>query len=100
MINTADVNIDEQTIKKLGLKVSDDAITAQLPHNARAFKYPHLDKVYIMETDLYGNVMPKDSCFLAFYGRNGLMGKHLKIETLKNASVEDIKAIVQKNCEG
>ncbi len=53
-----------------------------------------------MECDLYGNLMPKNSCFLAFYGHHGLIGKHLKVETLKNASVEDIKKMVDSNLEG
>ena len=53
-----------------------------------------------MESDLYGNTMPKDSCFLAFYGSHGLIGKHLRVETLKNASVTDIKKMVESNSEG
>ncbi len=52
-----------------------------------------------MESDLYGNTMPKDSCFLAFYGQHGLIGKHLKVETLKNASLQDMKAMVQSNID-
>jgi hypothetical protein len=44
--------------------------------------------------------MPKDSCFLAFYGHHGLIGKPLKIETLKNADVKDIKNMVESNEEG
>jgi hypothetical protein len=44
--------------------------------------------------------MPAGSCFLAFYGSNGLIGKHLKIETLRNASSKDIENIVQRNDEG
>jgi hypothetical protein len=53
-----------------------------------------------MESDLYGNKMPEGSCFLAFNGHHGLMGKHLKLETLRNSSVEDIKKMVESNLEG
>jgi hypothetical protein len=53
-----------------------------------------------MENDLYGNKMPKDSCFLAFTGQHGLMGKHLKVETLKNATIKEIKDMVESNNEG
>jgi len=94
------VNIDDQIINKIGLRLSDKPINPQTAPNARIFEYPDLDNVFIMESDLYGNIMPKDSCFLAFYGHHGLMGKHLKIETLKNASSEDIKKMVESNIEG
>lgn len=100
MTNTEEYNIDEETISKLGLRPSDKPINAQCAPNARVFEFPHLDNVFIMESDLYGNTMPKDSCFLAFYGSHGLIGKHLKIETLKHASVEDIKEMVQKHSQG
>ncbi len=100
MINSNDLNIDEETISKTGLTLSDEPINAQIAPNARVFKYPDLDNVFIMESDLYGNTMPKDSCFLAFNGSHGLIGKHLSVETLKNSSVEDIKKIVESNSEG
>ncbi|MDQ6812640.1 MAG: hypothetical protein M3040_02700 [Bacteroidota bacterium] len=100
MTITVDFNLDEETINKVGLQPSDEAINAQVTPDARVFKYPHLDNVFVMESDLYGNPMPKNSCFLAFYGHHGLIGKHLKIETLKNSSVEDIKHIVETNEEG
>ena len=100
MTNTTDINIDDETIARVGLIPADEPINTQLSPAARVFKYPHLDRVYIMESDLYGNIMPKDSCFLAYYGRNGLMGQHLKIETLRNSGVEDIKALVRKNAQG
>ncbi len=100
MINSNDLNIDEETISKTGLIVSDEPINAQIAPNARVFKYPHLESVFIMESDLYGNTMPKNSCFLAFNGSHGLIGKHLSVETLKNSSVEDIKKIVESNSEG
>lgn len=95
-----DLNIDEDTINKIGLQLSDKLSDAQIAPNARVFEYPNLDNVFVMESDLYGNRMPKNSCFLAFYGTHGLIGKHLSIETLKNASEEDIKNIVQRNTEG
>jgi hypothetical protein len=44
--------------------------------------------------------MPEGSCFLAFYGSRGLIGKHLKMETLVNASAEDIQKMVTSNNEG
>ena len=100
MITHDDFNIDEETISKIGLRLSDKLVNAQIAPNARVFEYPHLDNVFIMESDLYGNIMPKGSCFLAFCGKHGLIGKHLKMETLKNASVEDIKKMVESNSEG
>ncbi len=100
MITIDNVNIDDKTISKIGLQQTDKHINAQIAPNARVFEYPYLDNVFIMESDLYGNSMPKNSCFLAFYGNHGLIGKQLSVETLKNASVEDIKNIVQSNTEG
>ena len=100
MINNEDFNIDDETIRKVGLQQSDKHINAQTAPNARIFEYPHLENVFIMESDLYGNKMPKNSCFLAFVGQHGLIGKHLKVETLRNASIEDIKNIVESNNEG
>ena len=100
MINSNDLNIDEETINKVGLTLSDKPISDQIAPNARVFEYPHLDNVFIMESDLYGNTMPKNSCFLAFYGTHGLIGKHLRIETLRNASVEDIKNMVESHSQG
>jgi hypothetical protein len=100
MIQNSDLNLDEKTISKIGLRLSDKPINAPIAANARVFEYPHLKDVFIMESDLYGNIMPKDHCFLAFPGSHGLIGKHLKVETLKNASVEDIKKMVASNSEG
>jgi hypothetical protein len=100
MKNTTDANIDFDTIEKLGLRLSDKKINANIRPDARIFEYPHLNNVFIMENDLYGNVMPKGTCFLVFYGRQGLLGKHLKVDTLINASVEDIKNMVASNSEG
>jgi len=96
----SDYTVDEETINKLGLRLSTKQINAHIAPNARVFEYPHLENVFVMESDLYGNQMPKGSCFLAFYGRNGLIGKHLKVETLKETSVADIKKLVESHSEG
>ncbi len=100
MINTSDTNLSRETISKVGLRLSDKAINAEISLAARVFEYPHLKDVFVMENDLYGNVMPKDSCFLAFYGRHGLIGKHITVEKLRNASIEEIKNLVKINMEG
>jgi hypothetical protein len=100
MLNNKEFNIDDETVNKIGLRLSGKSINAQIAPDARVFEYPGLDNVFIMESDLYGNIMPEGSCFLAFYGNHGLIGKHLKIETLKNASIEEIKAMVESNSEG
>ena len=94
------INRDDDTIKKVGLRLSEKAINSETAIDSRVFEYPHLENVFIMESDLYGNAMPEHSCFLAFLGNHGLMGKHLKIETLLNASVDSIKKLVQSNKEG
>jgi len=93
-------NIDEETISKIGLRLSNEHINAQIAQGARGFEYPHLDNVFIMESDLYGNTMAKDSCFLAFYGHHGLIGKELNVKVLKKLSVEDLKSMVESNREG
>ena len=68
--------------------------------DARVFEYPGLENVFVMENDPYGNIMPKGSCFLAFFGSHGLIGKHLRVEELKNASADDIKKLVASHSEG
>ncbi len=73
-MNNNDFNIDEETIHKVGLRLSDKHINAQIAPNARIFEYPYLDNVFVMESDLYGNRMPKNSCFLVFSGTHGLIG--------------------------
>lgn len=93
-------NIDEETLRNVGLHPSDKTVNTQRAPDARVFEFTQLENVFIMESDLYGNTMPKGSCFLAFYGRSGLMGQHLKVETLKNASIEEIKKIVEGNSAG
>jgi hypothetical protein len=92
--------IDDETINKVGLRLSDKPINAQIATDSRVFEYPHLDSVLVLESDLYGNLLPEDSCFLAFNGTHGLIGKDLKIERLRNATVEEIKLIVEANIEG
>ena len=93
-------NIDAETVKTLGLKLTNEPINAQTALSARVFKYPHLENVYIMESDIYGNTMPRDSCFLAFKGEHGLIGKHLKVDTLKRLSVIEIQTMVESNNRG
>jgi hypothetical protein len=93
-------NLSKSVIAELGLRESDRNVNAQLAPDARIFQYPNIDNVYIMESDLYGNTMPEGSCFLAFEGRDGLMGKHIAIDTLRNCSEEDIKKIVSDNHDG
>lgn len=100
MIDTKSYNIDEATIKKLSLRLSNKPIIPNIAPNSRIFEYPYLENVFVMESDLYGNPMPEGSCFLAFYGSHGMIGKHLKLNTLRNASVSDIKKIVESNSEG
>lgn len=100
MENKHDVNLDEETIRIAGLRPTDKALNATLAPHARVFEYPGLEQVYIMESDLYGNVMPPGSCFLAFEGHHGLIGQHLKVETLKRSSAEDIKKLVDSNAHG
>ena len=100
MIKTQDYNLDDETISKIGLRLSDRPINAQIAPDARVFEYPELENVYVMESDLYGNMMPKGSCFLAFDGAHGLIGKHLRVDTLRNTSVDEIKLMVESNTEG
>ncbi len=100
MKNENEGNIDPETIGIVGLRISDKSINAQIAPESRIFEYPYLEDVFVMESDLYGNKMPQNSCFLAFNGKHGLVGKHMTIETLKNASVGDIKHIVESNTEG
>jgi hypothetical protein len=101
MANKATPNIDEEIISQVGLQLAKkSALNVSADPASRVFEYPLLDNVFVMESDLYGNIMPPGSCFLAFKGRNGWIGKHLKIDTLKYASVEDIKRLVDNNHEG
>lgn len=94
------VNLDDETIRQLGLQPCYEPINAPLAPYARVFIYPSIEGVYVMESDLYGNSMPEGSIFLAFRGRSGLIGKHLHIHTLKSSSVEDIRKMVEDNNAG
>jgi hypothetical protein len=95
-----EVNLSEKKIAELGLILSDEKINATISPESRVFKYPALDNVFVMESDLYGNPMPEHSCFLAFEGRNGLIGKHITIDKLTRSSIDDIREIVAVNIEG
>lgn len=100
MSATNQFNLDQKTIAQLGLRPSSERINAPTAPNALIFEFTDIKNVYIMESDLYGNTMPEGSCFLAFEGRAGMMGKHIKIETLRNSSIEDIRKIVEDNQAG
>ena len=100
MANNEEFSIDDETISKIGLRPSDKSTNAKIVSKTRVFNYPDLENVFVMESDLYGNKMPKNSCFLAFIGQHGLIGKHLKVETLKNASPLDIRNMVDNHKEG
>ncbi len=93
-------NIDDETISKLGLIITTKEVNAPGTPHARVFEYPHLDNVFIMENDLYGTTMPEHTCFIAFNGRHGLVGKHLTIDELKSSTVEGIRKLVDDNCDG
>lgn len=93
-------HIDESTIKKAGLQLSDEGNQVQAIPGTRKFKYPGLEGVYIMEQDLYGNAMPEGSCFLAFEGKHGLIGQPLPIETLRNTDAAGLQKIIDSNSNG
>lgn len=99
-MTSSESNIDEETVNQVGLRLSDKLVSAHIAPDARVFEYPGLENVFVMESDPYGNPMPKGSCFLAFYGSHGLIGKHLRVEELKNTGVEDIKKMVASHSEG
>lgn len=94
------VNINIKTINDLELYQVGKAINAHTTSKARIFSIADLQDVYIMENDLYGNVMPMGSFFLAFNGRNGLMGIQILIDTLRKSSPSDIGKIVDANNNG
>jgi hypothetical protein len=100
MSDTVSYNIDKETISRLGLTITHKQVNAQSTPHARVFEYPHLENVFIMENDLYGATMPGHSCFIAFNGRHGLMGKQISIDELKNSSLEEIRKLVVDNSEG
>jgi hypothetical protein len=98
--NSSGFVVDAETINKVGLLLSNKKINAQIAPNARIFQYPHLADVFVMESDLYGNPMPKGSCFLAFNGSHGLIEKHLKLATLRRASVKEMREMVESHSGG
>jgi hypothetical protein len=100
IMNNNDVNLTATTIAELGLTLSKEKINAAINPKSRIFRYPELEHVFVMESDLYGNPMPKGSCFLAFNGRNGMVGKHITIEKLSHTSVQGIRELVESNTEG
>jgi hypothetical protein len=100
MTDNNDFTIGEEIISKIGLRRSEKQINAQIAPEARVFDYPGLDDVFVMESDLYGNKMPKGSCFLAFNGQHGLIGKPMKLAILQHCSRDDIKHMVEDNCHG
>ena len=99
MNSNLDCNIDDETIRKVGLRISRKPINAQIGLYSRIFEYPHLENVFVMESDLYGNKMPENSCFLAFNGKHGLVGNHMSIETLLNSTVGEIMHIARSNMD-
>lgn len=99
-MNNQKVNLDDATIKKVGLVLTSKPINAHIAPDARIFRFPGVEKLYIMESDLYGNTMPEDSCFVAFYGKNGLVGKHLRVETLVTMTKDDMRSLMESNCNG
>ncbi|RYE55813.1 MAG: hypothetical protein EOP48_09380 [Sphingobacteriales bacterium] len=100
MTPTNEISIDEQTISRLGLRITQQHLNAGISPDSKVFEYPHLENVFVMESDLYGNPMPESSCFLAFNGKHGLVGKHMTIQTLANSTVADIRHIVETNTDG
>lgn len=79
---------------------ADSLVNAPIAPNTRAFHYPSLENVFIMESDPDGNVMPKGFCFLAFYGSHGLMGEGMKVDKLEAASKEEIQKLAESHSEG
>ena len=100
MENTNQENLDAATINDLGLRLSQKKINAPLAPEARVFELPGLDDVFVMESDLYGNPMPKGTCFLAFNGRNGMMGQQFTVEELRKASPDELRKIISRNAGG
>jgi hypothetical protein len=100
MIDTNAFTISDEIIIQVGLTPISEQINAVMAPYSRVFAYPGLDKVYIMESDLYGNTMNEGRCFLAFYGQHGLIGKELTIETLQCSSQAEIKRLVDINIQG
>ena len=47
MNNTNESNINNETINKVGLRISDKKINSEINTKARIFEYPHLENVFI-----------------------------------------------------
>ena len=100
MKHTMEYHIDAEIIRKAGLRLCENPAAEQFSQNTRVYEFPALENVFVMESDFYGNKMPEGSCFLAFYGRHGLVGRELRVDTLRSASVADIRKLVQDNTAG
>jgi hypothetical protein len=100
MTSEAISHIDEETIRHLGLQPASIPEVSQLASNARVYAIPALENVFVMESDFYGNSMPEGSCFLAFQGKRGLLGRHISVDKLRNCSQEDIVKMVNSGMEG
>ena len=50
-------NIDEETISKIGLIITNKQINAQSTPNARVFEYPYLENVFIMLIEKIKNII-------------------------------------------
>jgi hypothetical protein len=100
MTNEKAYHIDEEIINSVGLQPSDNPVSSQLATNARVYEFPTLDNVFVMESDFYGNPMPEGSCFLAVQGKRGLMGRRLRVETLRDCRTEEIQKMAQDISEG
>ena len=91
---------DQKTVNDLGLYQSYKPVNAHVAQDSKIFQFRNLEDIYVMESDLYGNTMPAGSCFLAFNGRHGMLGKHLLIDALRRSSLEEIKKMVADNSNG
>jgi hypothetical protein len=100
MIKEAVSHIDDETIRHLSLQPADIPQVSQLATNARVYAIPALENVFVMESDFYGNPMPEGSCFLAFQGKRGLMGRHISVDKLRNCSIGDLQRMVDSGIEG
>ena len=100
MINEATSRIDTELIRQFELEPSAIPEGAQLAVNARVYTFPQLESVFVMESDFYGNRMPEGSCFLAFQGKRGLLGRHINIDSLRKCSLDEVQKIVVSLSEG
>ena len=47
MIDSSHINLDEETVTKLGLRLSDKHVNSEIAPDARVFEYPHLKDVFV-----------------------------------------------------